>query len=94
MLKTYTVSSAISEARSWEGAFSEARPDTASVDVSEASRRESMASRSISEWNWSETSRGDEKISPGTCSMAEEVAKVGGIIDAIAFYEVFEEKLL
>lgn len=46
------------------------------LESSDASRRESMASRSMSEWNWSDT-RSDDKVSPSTCSINSSVFKVG-----------------
>ncbi|CAH1164805.1 unnamed protein product [Phaedon cochleariae] len=55
----------LSEVKSWEDSGTDDRKrETAS---SEASRRESMASRSISDWNGSEI-RSDEKVSPSTSS--------------------------
>ncbi|CAH0549373.1 unnamed protein product [Brassicogethes aeneus] len=55
----------LSEARSWD--------DTG--ESSEASRRESMASRSASECYWTDTARSDEKVSPSTCSISSSIYK-------------------
>lgn len=62
----------LSEARSWEGTISDVRID----DTPDYSRRESVTSRSLSDWNCSEGSRGDEKISPGASSTASSLFKV------------------
>ncbi|KAG5888086.1 hypothetical protein JTB14_024858 [Gonioctena quinquepunctata] len=70
-LKNYMSSVTLSEIRSWDDSGTEARGETES---SEASRRESMASRSMSDWNWSEN-RSDDKISPSTCSVNSSVFK-------------------
>ena len=48
--------------KSWE-------KDQVSGESSEASRRESTVSRSLSEWNWSD-SRSEEKVSPSTSSVS------------------------
>lgn len=50
--------------------MSEYRTEAATLDASEISRRESMGSRSLSDWNCSDTIRSDERISPGTCSVS------------------------
>ncbi|XP_074040221.1 rabphilin isoform X2 [Leptinotarsa decemlineata] len=73
-LRSYMGSITLSEIRSWDDSGTEARGETES---SEASRRESMASRSMSDWNWSEN-RSDDKISPSTCSMNSSVFKSSG----------------
>nr|XP_023025651.1 double C2-like domain-containing protein beta [Leptinotarsa decemlineata] len=73
-LRSYMGSITLSEIRSWDDSGTEARGETES---SEASRRESMASRSMSDWNWSEN-RSDDKISPSTCSMNSSVFKNSG----------------
>ncbi|XP_050311012.1 rabphilin-3A isoform X2 [Anthonomus grandis grandis] len=60
----------------WDESTSDYKTDT---DNGEASRRESMASRSMSEWNWSDTRSSDDKLlSPSTSSVkscAEEPQK-------------------
>lgn len=60
----------LSEARSWEGTMSDVRTDG---ETSEHSRRESITSRSLSDWNCSVA---DEKVSPGTCSSNSNLFKV------------------
>jgi hypothetical protein len=67
-LKGYMGSMSLAEAKTWE-------KDQASGDSSELSRRESTVSRSLSEWNWSDT-RSEEKISPSTSSVSSSVFKV------------------
>nr|KAH0807684.1 hypothetical protein GEV33_015107 [Tenebrio molitor] len=66
-LKGYMGSMSLAEAKTWE-------KDQASGDSSELSRRESTVSRSLSEWNWSDT-RSEEKISPSTSSVSSSVFK-------------------
>lgn len=39
------------------------------LDSAETSRPQSMASRSISDWNWTDTKSMDEKLSPSTASL-------------------------
>lgn len=45
------------------------------VESSEASRRESTVSRSISDWNWTDT-KSDDRISPGSSSINSSIFKV------------------
>ncbi|KAJ8970094.1 hypothetical protein NQ317_012450 [Molorchus minor] len=70
-LKNYMSSVTLSEIKSWNDSGSEARGET---DSSDASRRESMASRSMSELMWSDT-RSEDKMSPSTCSINSSVFK-------------------
>ncbi|XP_023309882.1 rabphilin-3A [Anoplophora glabripennis] len=70
-LKNYMSTVTLSEIRSWDDSGTEAKGETESSD---ASRRESMASRSMSDWNWSDT-RSDDKISPSTCSINSSIFK-------------------
>ncbi|XP_063925264.1 rabphilin-3A isoform X2 [Zophobas morio] len=60
-LKGYMGAMSLAE-KSWE-------KDQVSGESSEASRRESTVSRSLSEWNWSD-SRSEEKVSPSTSSVS------------------------
>lgn len=63
----------LSEARSWEGTMSDVRTDG---EASEYSRRESITSRSLSDWNCSDSVRTDDKASSGACSTASSLFKV------------------
>lgn len=55
--------------------FTDIRSDLNSSHNTLSSRRESVASRSASEWNWTGDYRTDEKISPGACSITSSVFK-------------------
>lgn len=63
----------LNDVRPWEEV--DGKNESPSADGSEISRRESVVSRSLSEWNWSDT-KSDERISPGSCSMNSSVFKV------------------
>ncbi|XP_072394351.1 rabphilin-3A isoform X2 [Diabrotica undecimpunctata] len=65
-LKTQVSSITLNETKSWEEPSSEGR--VTNFDSLEASRRDSMAARSLSDWNWSDF-RTDEKVSPSTSSI-------------------------
>lgn len=89
-LKSYYFS--LSEPRSWEDAISEYRTENAVLDTSENSRRESTGSRSLSDWNCSDTTRSDERISPGTCSVSvNSMFKVGLVSSALLKQNILTE---
>lgn len=65
----------LNEVKNWDDTMLD-KSDGNSVGSQEASRRESMASRSTpSEWNWSDV-RSDEKVSPSTSSISGSLFKV------------------
>ncbi|XP_049824347.1 rabphilin-3A isoform X2 [Aethina tumida] len=74
-LKSYMGSMTLSHTKSWDNAVMEGRSDVTSGDSSEASRRESMASRSASECYWTDNTRSDEKVSPSACSVSSSIFK-------------------
>lgn len=64
------------DSKNWdEATTTDGKTDSNSVDSSEISRRESVASRSLSEWNWTD-SRSEDKVSPGSSSVNSNVFKV------------------
>ncbi|XP_030754975.1 rabphilin-3A [Sitophilus oryzae] len=65
-----------SESKNWEESSS--GDNKADIDSLEASRRESMASKSVTDWTWSDSRSLDEKLSPSTCS----VKSSGGTSDS------------
>ncbi|GJQ79793.1 Rph [Trypoxylus dichotomus] len=71
--KPYLAGLATNDVKGWEEIDS--RMETTSAESSELSRRDSVASRTISEWNWTTDSRSDEKISPSACSINSSVFK-------------------
>lgn len=72
-LRTYNGSSTLSEIKNWD---SDVRIEYNNTDSSVVSRRDSVTSRSLLEWNWNETPRAEEKISPGAISVNSNVFKV------------------
>lgn len=64
------------DSKNWdEMTTTDGKTDSTSADSSEISRRESVASRSLSEWNWTD-SRSEDKVSPGSSSVNSNVFKV------------------
>ncbi|XP_076256001.1 rabphilin isoform X2 [Rhynchophorus ferrugineus] len=57
----------MSEAKVWEESSS--ADNKGDADSLDALRRESMASKSATEWNWSDTKSLEEKLSPSSCSV-------------------------
>ncbi|KAK9746657.1 C2 domain [Popillia japonica] len=72
--KVHSIGIATNDVRGWEEVDS-AKMETTSGESSELSRRDSVASRTISEWNWTADSRSDEKISPSACSINSSIFK-------------------
>lgn len=59
--------------------YGEIKTDSTSAESSEISRRESLVSRSLSEWNWTNNttdSKSDDRISPSSCSINSSIFKV------------------
>lgn len=61
----------VGDMRSWDDSSIggvDFKNDTTSIDSSEASRRESVVSRSFSEWNWNDLRNDVDRISPSSGS--------------------------
>ncbi|CAH1112426.1 unnamed protein product [Psylliodes chrysocephalus] len=72
-LKTQVSSMTLNETKSWEEAGSDSRQD---MEGSQLSRRDSMATKSLSDWNnWSPDNRTEDKISPSTSSINSSIFK-------------------
>lgn len=71
--KTHSIA-VVNEAKSWDEL--DYKMETTSAESSELSRRDSIVSRTVSEWNWTTDSRSDEKVSPSASSINSSVFKV------------------
>nr|XP_022906432.1 synaptotagmin-like protein 2 [Onthophagus taurus] len=49
--------------------------ELASGESSELSRRDSLASRTISDWNWNSDAKSEDRVSPGACSVTSSIFK-------------------
>ncbi|XP_056634941.1 synaptotagmin-9 isoform X2 [Diorhabda sublineata] len=73
-LKTQVSSITLNDTKSYEDSGTEGRGIDA--DISECSRRESVAIRSSSDWNWTDT-RAEDRVSPSTSSVNSSILKMG-----------------
>ncbi|XP_060533212.1 rabphilin-3A [Cylas formicarius] len=65
-LRSYVGSTTLTDSKTGEDSGNDVKGEADSLG---ASRRESMVSRSMSEWNWSDSRSTEEKMSPSTSSM-------------------------
>lgn len=77
-IRMYVQSNDVVTNKLWDD-YGEIKTDSTSIESSELSRRESIVSRSLSEWNWTNNitdSKSDDRISPSSSSINSNIFKV------------------